>query len=143
MKHFKTALLALALLTAGASASADGVADGNARLQLNFLETSDGTFAFVRVQARYHLLLLGELRIMKNGEVVKVDPVTTSDQVLITTFLGPNGKDYAVCAYFDGDTYLGGDNYLPVYTKTCGFRGPSAPVTPGLRLGSRTPPPRR
>ena len=139
MNCIKTAFLALALLAAGTTASADALADGNARLELNFLETSQGTFGFVRIEARYHLPLLGSVRIMSNGQVLKVGPIATSDQQLVTTFLGPNGKEYTFCAAFEGETYLGGDNSLPASTKACVFRSPRAPVTPVTPRGPRQP----
>ena len=141
MKCLTRILLALSLLAIGSTASATVVADGNAGLQLSFLETSDGTWAFVRVQAHYHLPLAGSLTIRRNGEILKVDPIETVDQTLVTAYLGPNGKDYAVCAQLNAQTYLGGDNYRPANVKTCVFRSSAPPGVRGPQLGSRLPRP--
>lgn len=139
MKCLTRILLALSLLAIGSTANASVVVDGNAGLQLSFLETSDGTWAFVRVQARYHLPLAGSLTIRRNGEILKVDPIETVDQMLVTAFLGPNGKEYAVCAQLDAETFLGGDNYRPANVKACGFRTSAPPGVRAPQFGSRLP----
>lgn len=129
MKSIKRTLLGLLLLAAGVTVSPAAVIDGNTRVQVSFLETSDGTWAFIRLTSRYGITISGDVTVSKNGELLKMEPVTTSDQALVTAYLGPNGKSYTVCADYEGIMALGGDNYRPFAVKSCGIRSPLRPIT--------------
>jgi hypothetical protein len=128
MTRLTTFLLGLSLLLSCATGAAAIVPGSNVGVRIDFLETADGTWAFVRVQSHYHFQVMGDVTILKNGEFLKVDPVATMDDALVTAFLGPNGRDYAVCATFEGETFLGGDNYRATEARACKFRSAAMPL---------------
>ena len=82
-----------------------------------------GVYAFIAVESRYGLAMEGEMTLTVNGIVRKVDPVATSDHVMLSVNLGDMPGVIDACATFGGDVWLGGDNYQSTQAADCEHRG--------------------
>ena len=140
MTRLTKLLLLVAALAVPSMPARASMAEGNAGVILNFLETADGTWLFVRVEARYRIPMEGDVTVTCNGQVVKIEPVAVRDMTLVTAYLGPNGKDYSACAKFNGLSLLGGDNFVAAHAAACSLRSPFTPITVA-RPGRRAPQP--
>jgi hypothetical protein len=131
-----TFALAAAALVVSRPVRADLV-DGNVRVRVEFLDTETSVYGRVAVTAVYHFPIQGDLTLSLDGNTIKLDPIDTSNTQYSLAYLGPLGGSYSICGSFEGESWLGGDNYRSGFARDCKVRLEPAPAS--IRPPARTP----
>jgi hypothetical protein len=123
-----TLALAAALLASSGAAVADTpTVDGSALASVALCRASDGgVYAAATIESRLGFRLTGDVDLLVNGNVVKLDPVDTKTVAILNEPVGDGGAPVTACVIFVGELHVDGGATRPVDRQDCDHYLPRA-----------------
>jgi hypothetical protein len=110
---------ALAACSVVSASAATPVPQKNAKVEIRLVRSSFGVDAVVYVRCAQALPLQGDVHLVANGRLVKIEPISTETQQAFRVRVAGSGEAVTSCATFVGQTMLADTNTVAAQAQDC------------------------